>query len=425
MRETWVLCLMAGISCGRSEADLLTPACGPPSSGAPSACSVVWPNTDSKANSDPWLPAHHDGIVSLHPRLLVLHFYNPMSRNDARALIDKEIAALAEGSRYHAYRDSSAPVFLQYDVVKVVDLTDHPPAPGWEHPSSSLLPVTPEGAFDTAKLFSDEFTDHYDLYNPNDPSRRLSLCQLFEQGIVNEVWLHTGEGRPRGPELVLQRRQVYDEAGNAIAGSFRTTIGSEVLDTVACPVTIRMSALVPSRGVGCDLQAHGFGIEAMTRSIPYLDDNARAFFNHDMRSRFGTRFNGWNDLCDAQYTPCVDYPSPTTAVGFYDDGTSWRIDPFRQGCGGADFPPNARYRWDFSNEQQVDARCAHYGMRDGEGGQDIYEPYSYPKINTHEGFDDCGGEWQLFWRQSMPGLQNPARANDGAPMKNWWPFLFY
>jgi len=25
----------------------------------------------------------------------------------------------------------------------------------------------------------------------------------------------------------------------------------------------------------------------------------------------------------------------------------------------------------------------------------------------------------------MPGLDNPCRDDDGRPMKNWWPFLYY
>jgi hypothetical protein len=38
---------------------------------------------------------------------------------------------------------------------------------------------------------------------------------------------------------------------------------------------------------------------------------------------------------------------------------------------------------------------------------------------------DCGGGWQIWWRQSFPGVDNLARDDDGAPMLSWWPFLFY
>jgi hypothetical protein len=38
---------------------------------------------------------------------------------------------------------------------------------------------------------------------------------------------------------------------------------------------------------------------------------------------------------------------------------------------------------------------------------------------------DCMGRWVVYWRQNMPGLGNTALDDDGRPMKNWWPFLFY
>jgi hypothetical protein len=38
---------------------------------------------------------------------------------------------------------------------------------------------------------------------------------------------------------------------------------------------------------------------------------------------------------------------------------------------------------------------------------------------------DCGGGWQIYWRQSMPGLANRGRNMDGTETKNCWPLLFY
>jgi hypothetical protein len=74
----------------------------------------------------------------------------------------------------------------------------------------------------------------------------------------------------------------------------------------------------------------------------------------------------------------------------------------------------------------VDARCAHYGLRDGPDGEDIRESYSAATVSGLAAqYPDCGGGWQIYWRQSIPGLDNQAFAEDGAPMKNWWPYLFY
>ena len=43
----------------------------------------------------------------------------------------------------------------------------------------------------------------------------------------------------------------------------------------------------------------------------------------------------------------------------------------------------------------------------------------------YTGTSRCTAGWQIYWRQSMPGYQNKAKATDGTPMKNWWPMLFY
>jgi hypothetical protein len=35
------------------------------------------------------------------------------------------------------------------------------------------------------------------------------------------------------------------------------------------------------------------------------------------------------------------------------------------------------------------------------------------------------GGFLVWWRQNLPGLHNAALDDTGAPMKNWWPFLYY
>ena len=85
---------------------------------------TVWPNQASHANGDRWLIEHHDQIRRMNPRLLLLNFDNHAPREQLDRLVDRIIAGLAEGSRYHGYNDSNAPVFLQYEVFKFVDLRD-------------------------------------------------------------------------------------------------------------------------------------------------------------------------------------------------------------------------------------------------------------------------------------------------------------
>ena len=115
--------------------------------------------------------------------------------------------------------------------------------------------------------------------------------------------------------------------------------------------------------------------------------------------------------------------------GVNPDGARWTIDPFLQGCGSTIFPPNATARWDVANQAPVASRCAHFGLRDGRGDgadDDAYELYTADLVaDADDAFPDCGGGWQIYWRQSMPGAGTCARRIDGKPMKNWWPFLFY
>ena len=66
-------------------------------------------------------------------------------------------------------------------------------------------------------------------------------------------------------------------------------------------------------------------------------------------------------------------------------------------------------------------------MRDGDGGQDMLDRYSFNKVSAYEATygRDCGTAWQLYWRQSLPGFGNTARDAENRSMKNFWPFLFY
>jgi len=279
-------------------------------------------------------------------------------------------------------------------------------------------------------LFSSRFVADYGFPDPNMPTRALSLCELYELGSINEVWILDGEAGLRRAPLSLERKQNYDGTETAVPGSFAPNAGGrDRLEDIICGVTVRLAHLDGARGPGCDLEVRGWEIEAMWEALPSLRADALAFLNRDFDTRFGVRFGGWNDLpCDqASTTPCINYPTPTRAEGSYPDGTRWSIDPFLQGCGSTEFPPNARFRGDIPmNNTMVQSRCEHFGLRDGPGGNDTYELYSAAKVAALEqAFPDCGGGWQIYWRQSIPGLGNHAVNADGTPMKNWWPLLFY
>jgi hypothetical protein len=62
----------------------------------------------------------------------------------------------------------------------------------------------------------------------------------------------------------------------------------------------------------------------------------------------------------------------------------------------------------------------------GPGGKDLAAPWSNQKIARYKDMaPDCQGRWLVYWRQNMPGLDNRSKDDEGKPMKNWYPFLFY
>jgi hypothetical protein len=368
--------------------------------------------------------ANHDALREIRPRVLVLNFDNLSPGDAIRPAIETQIKALAEGSRYHGYTDPEAPPFLQYEIADVVDLTDANTSAS-TFTSSTRVPVDSESRFETERLFSSEFL----FRDPADPERNVGLCELFESGAVNEVWLAVADGM-REPPLMMERKQMYDASLSALSGQFNACgVTSECLE-VECGVTVRLAHLNPHRGAGCDLQVRGWAIVDTGASIPYFAENATAFFNADFRSRFDASFDSFSEYCEGN-EPCVSYPSSTVAAPIGTD--TWRFDPYEQGCGTPEFPPNATARYDWQSSTPVESRCEHYGLGDGEDG-DLYEPYDastklavYADLlpQDEEFPQDCGGGWQMYWRQSMPGRDNLALGADGKPMKNWWPFLFY
>jgi hypothetical protein len=398
----------------------------------PDCAPTPWPIPGHSANSDPWIVSHHDSITQMSPSVLVLNFNNTISSATALSTAQRQVYGIDEGSRYHGYSDPQAPGFLNYQIARVVDLTDHPIPAGWTNPSSTRLPVTPAGAFDPLALFSARYSADYKFPDPMDSTRYLSLCELFEQGLINEVWIADGETMLRRAPLNAERKQVYDASNRAIPGAFNECVGGGgCLTDVSCGVTVRMAHLDQNRGPGCDLEVRGWGIDGMWMALPAYAKSAAAFLNNDFHARFNVQFDGWENLCDSSAPTCVSYPTSTMATGTYQNGTTWTINPFTSSCGNPDFPPNARQRWDWGttmvpNLTPVMSNCEHFGLGDGINGADALEVYTSDKVaSIDKTFTDCGGGWQIYWRQNIPGWNNPAKTSDGAPMRNWWPLLFY
>jgi hypothetical protein len=359
---------------------------------------------------------------------LVLNFHNALSPEEMGAVIERQVDALAEGSRYHGYADPDAPAFLQYELSRLVDLRDHAPPADWPHSSSTLVPLDAQGAFDVAALFDEPYTTRIGQEDPDQPGRLLGLCEQFERGLVNELWLAVGdEGAGREPSPMIECKARRDEAGHRSEGAQVATSGPAICATLpACGVSVRIAHLSPLRGAGCDLLVRGWAIYGSLAAIPYLRRNAARYFNADLDHRYGAPVPDLLSLCPAGPTPCLAYPTPTTMESVLESGPPLRIEGFGQGCGSPEFPPNATFMWDWENPLEVETRCENYALGNAEGGDDLPSVYSFVKVaDFAERYPDCGGAWQIYWRQNMPGLDNRAVADDGTPMKNWWQFLFY
>src|SRR5262249_40050875 len=155
---------------------------------------LVWPNPDSKTNSDDWIRLHHNEIKQMKPRVLVLNFVNGLTTAEAQQRVEAVIAAIREASRYQGYKRADAPPFLDYHIAKLVNLTDDAPLPESDRMegNSSPYPRVPnwkEGNnFRYAALFTDDFAQHLKMTEPDKPNQPLTLDQLVQKGMVNEVW---------------------------------------------------------------------------------------------------------------------------------------------------------------------------------------------------------------------------------------------
>jgi hypothetical protein len=388
----------------------------------------TWPNSYSQANSDPWLDSHADSLREMHPRVTVLNFHNPLASADLRAVAERQVEALSEGSRYHGYLDPNAPPFLHYELSSIVDLRDETAPAEWKHTSSTRVPLNDAGAFDVPALFGEPYTSLMGVEDPSEPGRMLDLCTQFERGLVHELWLAVGDTETgREPPSMIECKVARDESGKRTDGPPVATGAPRVCAQLPpCDVTIRIAHLSPLRGVGCDLVVRAWAIHGSTKVIPYLKQNATRFFNDDLDTRYGAPVANLDDLCAGGVTPCVQYPTSTSLESVVDGGPRFRLENYGRGCGAPEFPPNAATKWDYESKTVVNARCEHYGLGDAQDGSDLPSPYSFDTVSALAAdYTDCGGAWQIYVRQSMPGLDNKAHDAQGQPMRNWWPFLFY
>jgi hypothetical protein len=401
--------------------------------------STVWPNAFSKANSDPWLAVHHDQIQLLQPKVLALLYANPGTLAAETSLVQTVANGFAEGSRTQGFKNSSAPVQIQYQV-QVVDLRDGvngrpPPPAGFPYQNSTLFPrkTEPDGSlrFDYAGLFRPGYAVNFGFADPAHPGQFLDLCTLINQGTVNELWVvGSGDVPDAGALEVGGTMQNYLASGNKVPGSFsRCANGCVDSDVPFCGRTIRVGFVNYNRGPGCFLHSKGHDLESgISSSVPSMKEWFFPFARFDLDTRYGLPFsNTYGPNCASG--TCISFPSPTHAQ-FQFNGALYDVDPFDAVCGNVHFPPNGESNYDYFDTAQVLTSCTGYGRHAGASGSDASEliggSFGLPWATaTNALYGDCGGEFLVWWYQNMPGVASGQTFTDGRKMKSIWPYVFY
>lgn len=386
----------------------------------------VWPNRSSCANSDDWISRNHDRIRQMRPRVLAINFSNRVDPAKPMKLVNQLLAALKESSRYHGYADPAAPAFLDYSVWRYVDLRD----PGVSAGNSSRTPIKPNVKpsdlnFDYGGMFGDRFAEAIGVRDPKNPTRFMRLDELVERGFVHEVvFVINPDGKVGALECVEEKPQ-YDAAFRKTPGKWvQAGNGGDDLQ----PWTgraIRINCLNEERGIGCGMEnlAHSFEGLAHSKAIPYFTRYFHEFAGFDLDKRYGLPFDSFYALWGPGKG--ISYPDDHTAV-VTDGEKTWRLENYVAMAGNVHFPPNGRRHYDQQNAEPVLSTIEDWRIGSGPGGKDLAKAWTNSVLRQYEGVaPDCMGKWLVYWRQNVPGWRNRSKDEQGRPMKNWWPFLYY
>ncbi|MEX1366388.1 MAG: hypothetical protein AB1Z98_24900 [Nannocystaceae bacterium] len=396
----------------------------------------AWPNEHSKANSDPWIAANHQLITQMRPRVLALNFVNARSMAQMQAQLTDVRDIIAESTRWRGYDDPSAPTFLEYELAYTVDMRDSTPPPGWTLNNSSLYPREDpvEGAwsFDYEKLFTEEYAQYYRIEDPEDPGTSLRLCEAIERGLVHEVWIYGNADMPDvSAAEVLELKPRYDEDGNRRSGAMDRCAGNGCFDeedVIPCGRSIRVAWFNDTRGPGCFLEGVSHAFEGMGRRgstvLPYLERYFSEFSGMELDTEYRAPVSSWyqchygSDCLTYTDESTVEYAIRNDAGAVVHEGTIEDYDPV---CGSVHWAPNGRLHYDMASTAAVRTSCTHW--RDGSGQTELYDGSQHRAYDTAA--PDCMGSFLMWWRQNIPGYANTLIDDDGQPMLNWWPFLFY
>jgi hypothetical protein len=391
---------------------------------------TVWPNKISYRNSDPWLWQNHDKIRKMRPRVLVINFANTHDMEAIRKAAEQYSRAISESTRYHGFDDPDAPAFIEYQIVKYVDMRDRPVPEERAKRNSAFFPYKPKGTpgqnCDYSRFYSDEFARAYGFQYPGDHTRYLNLHELINAGLVHELWFFAIHDDRGSPLETIEIKQYYDDDCRPIEGKHGPA-GNGHDDSIPWSGrSFRITFLNVHRGIGCGMENLGHALEgtAHANAIPYFRKYFYEFGEFDLDERYGLP---WKSL----YPPLwgegnrAEYPDKTTMV-IHSKGKTYQVENYVAFGGNVHFPPGARGHYDLDSPYVVKTVIENYRLRNGPDGKDKVHDFDKGRFKQYADLaPDCMGQWMIYWRQCMPGLDNKCVDDEGQPMKNWWVFLFY
>ena len=394
---------------------------------------TIWPNRTSHRNSDEWLWKNHDRLKEMQPRVLVLNFANDVDMEAVRRHTEGVVRASAESTRYHGFENPDAPAFLDYQIAKYVDLRDTEGPHVGQRVSSARMPRKKdrdpnEPLVDYGALFSAELAEQYGFVDPRDKTRFLDLAELVNFGFVHELWFYAihdpGDGWPALE--TCEFKQFYDEKCQPIEGKHAQAGNGADRSMPWVGRSFRIAFFNPHRGVGCAMENFGHTLEAIANagSILYYKKYFDEYAELDLDRRFGLPFSSLYHT-DYRDEEAVRYPTSTSMVVRAGE-VEHEVESYVARGGNVHFPPGARHHYDLSSPFTVMSTIESWRHRNGPDGEDLAKEFNIQRVAVVGDLaPDCMGNWLVFWRQCMPGLDNPCRDDQGKQMKNWWPFLFY
>ncbi len=387
-----------------------------------------WPNAVSKANSDEWIVKNHDKLRKMKPRVLVLNFSNGFTQEKAGKMAKELMTALSESTRYHGYKDPKAPAFIEYELFKMVDLTDKAPYPDTLDGNSTKYPMNSkkEGMnFAYKDLYNEKFAEYYGVKDPDNPDRYLKLNELVAKGIIHELWFFANQRGPRAPFECIELKPVYNENFERVGNEYRMAGNGGDPEEPWFGRSLKINFINAERGIGCSIENFSHSFEGMAHAnvIPYFRKYFYEFASFDLDKRWKLPWNSFYPLWGEGKG--VEYPDSKTAI-VNDGKKTYTISDYYVVGGNVHWIPSGCGHYDMSNPNPVRSTIEHYRLFDGPDGKDIVEEWTIDRIQKYANLaPDCMGKWLVYWRQNVPGLDNKCKDDDGKPMKNWWPFLFY